>query len=70
MDNFGGGVLCGALGALLFVLAMIFAVNAAQADRMKEAVKYRLELKEKIAQCEATLPRNETCVLVARKKEA
>lgn len=69
MDNFSGGVVCGALGFGLFVLALIFTVEGAQADRKKEIEKYRLELKEKIVQCESTLPRNETCELVARKKE-
>lgn len=36
MDNFSGGVVCGALGFGLFVLALIFTVEGAQADRKKE----------------------------------
>lgn len=69
MYGFGSGFAIG-MAATFALCAMLFsAANVADQNSRKPTAQYLAELKEKIAQCESTLPRNETCVLVARKKE-
>ena len=63
-DTFLLGVM---LGLVIGILA-ILGVEGANAP----VIKKNAQIKEMITQCEATLPRNETCELVAvpaRKKE-
>lgn len=52
------------LGLAMGVLALL-----ATAERQAPMVARDAQITKMIEQCEAPLPRNETCVLVARKKE-
>lgn len=53
------------LGCSLGILALL-----AVSEQQLPEIKRNAQIKIMIEQCEAPLPRNETCVLVARKKEA
>lgn len=52
------------LGCCLGILALL-----ATSEQQKPVIERNAQLKVMITQCEATLPRNETCELVAQKKE-
>ena len=69
MYGFGSGFAIG-MAATFALCAMLFsAANVADQNSRKPTSQYLADLKEKITQCESTLPRNEVCELVARKKE-
>lgn len=56
------------LGAGLGLLMGIFALLGTS-EQQKPVIERNAQITKMIEQCEATLPRNETCVLVAQKKE-
>ena len=73
MYDFGSGFAIGMAATFALCVMLFSAANVADQNSRKPTLQYLADLKEKIAQCESTLPRNETCVLVAvpeRKKEA
>lgn len=53
------------LGCCFGILALL-----ATSEQQRPEIERNAQIKIMIEQCEAPLPRNETCVLVARKKEA
>lgn len=52
------------LGCCFGILALL-----ATSEQQQPEIERNAQIKIMIEQCEAPLPRNETCVLVARKKE-
>lgn len=63
MDNFYGGFVFGWVFGLVCLGGAIVLDNSSAAHT--EAKEYLLQLKDRLDKCEASLPRNETCVLVA-----
>lgn len=70
MMGFGSGFAVGMAGTFALCVVLFSAANSVDQEARKSTMQYLTDIKEKIAQCESTLPRNETCELVARKKEA